>query len=328
MKRTIVILTIALNLMALGPGTTSAENARHDFPYMSHYVDVLGSKMHYVDTGGMGDPIVMLHGQPTWSYLWRNIIPHLDDGRRVIALDLIGFGKSEKPDLDYTVEDHARYISAFMEALALDDMTLVIHDWGSFLGFNYATLHPERVKAIAFMESILPSLRGDAAPKDPENRAAAGRMIQYIIQVRQPDVGEKAIIEDNIFIEKVMPVGIKRTLSDDEHNAYRAPFEGDKNRRPMLQFPRQIVFDGKNPVYVATGMAAYVRHLTATPELPLLMLHASPGILGGKAQVGWVKQNLPNADIVYVGEGLHYVQEDQPDAIGQAIKAWMEKKGL
>ena len=166
-----------------------------DFPYESNYVDILGSRMHYVDKGD-GDPILFLHGQPTSSYLWRNIMPHLEGQGRVIAPDNIGFGKSDQPDLDYTFEDHYRYIEAFIEALDLKNITLVVHDWGSGLGLHYANLHHENVKGIVTMESILaplmPAESYEALPKPLED---------FFRMMRDPVMGPQKMIEENYFVE-------------------------------------------------------------------------------------------------------------------------------
>ncbi|MBL4773915.1 MAG: haloalkane dehalogenase [Alcanivoracaceae bacterium] len=304
-------------------------NARHDFPYESHYVEVKGSKMHYVDTGGKGTPIVMLHGQPTWSYLWRNIIPYLEDNHRVIALDLIGFGKSDKPNIGYTLENHADYLAGFMDALALDDVTLIIHDWGSFLGFDYAARNPERVKAIAFMESFLPfryimeyPLNPAPIPTNPEGFAS------FIVKLKTHGLGEKMIIENNEFLTEILPSAIVRKLSDDEMAAYLEPFSEGKNRWPMLQLPRSLVMDGINPVYVSESFTSYIPFLKQKTDLPLLMLTATPGGIGGEWQINWVKEHLPRTEIVGVGEGVHFIQEDQPDNIGKALISWMKRNNF
>ena len=178
----------------------TGELARHDYPYRSNYVEVLGSNMHYVDTGGSGSTIVMIHGQPTWSYLWRNVIPHLEEKHRVIALDLIGFGKSDKPDIRYLATDHAKYLQGFMGALELDDLVLVVHDWGSILGFDFAAKNADRVKAIAFMEALI-SVGPVRAPYGPVKAKLSGEkpfgMAQFakvLAKIKTPGVGEKMIL--------------------------------------------------------------------------------------------------------------------------------------
>ena len=318
-------LCVALGLSSFAVAAATAENARHDFPYESHYVEVKGSQMHYVDTGGKGTPIVMLHGQPTWSYLWRNVIPYLEGNHRVIALDLIGFGKSDKPNIGYTVENHAAYLAGFMDALALDDVTLVIHDWGSFLGFDYAARNPDRVKAIAFMEALLPFKNIMEYPLKPAPKPTNPRSFAtFVMQVKKQGLGEKMIFENNAFLTQMLP----KELSDDELDAYLEPFAEGKNRLPMLQFPRSLVTDGKNPAYVAGSFTSFIPFLKQKIDLPLLMLTVTPGAIGGEWQINWVKEHLPRTEIVGVGEGVHYIQEYEPDNIGKAVASWMKRNHL
>ena len=318
-------LCVALGLSAFAATAATAENARHDFPYESHYVEVKGSQMHYVDTGGKGTPIVMLHGQPTWSYLWRNVIPYLEGNHRVIAVDLIGFGKSDKPNIGYTVENHAAYLAGFMDALALDDVTLVIHDWGSFLGFDYAARNPDRVKAIAFMEALLPFENIMEYPLKPAPKPTNPRSFAtFVMQLKKQGLGEKMIFENNAFLTQMLP----RELSVDELDAYLEPFAEGKNRLPMLQFPRSLVTDGKNPAYVASSFTSFIPFLKQKTDLPLLMLTVTPGAIGNEWQVNWVKKHLPRTEIIGVGEGIHYIQEYEPDNIGKALASWMKRNNF
>ena len=176
-----------------------------DFPYESRFVEVEGSKMHYVEVGS-GDPILFLHGQPTSSYLWRNVLPHLAPLGRAIAPDLIGFGRSDKPDIEYRFVDHARYIDGFIEALGLDRLTFVIHDWGSGLGFHWARRHPERVRGLAFFEAILaPIPSWDDFPAE---------LRDVFRGFRSPETGRSLLIDQNVFIEKVLPGAVVRGLTE------------------------------------------------------------------------------------------------------------------
>jgi haloalkane dehalogenase len=243
----------------------------------------------------------------------------------VIAVDLIGFGKSDKPNIGYTVENHAAYLAGFMDVLALDDVTFVIHDWGSFLGFDYTARNPERVKAIAFMEALLPfkdimeyPLKPAPKPTNPRSFAA------FVMQVKKQGLGEKMIIEDNLFLTQMS----LKTLSADEKKAYLEPFAEGKNRLPMLQFPRSLVTDGENPPYVAASFTNFIPFLKQKTDLPLLMLTATPGAIGGEWQINWVKEHLPRTEIVAVGEGVHYIQETEPDNIGKALASWMKQNDL
>ncbi len=182
-----------------------------DFTYSSHYAEINGAKMHYVEHG-TGDPILFLHGQPTWSYLWRNVMPEVEGRGRLIALDLIGYGMSDKPDIAYEMSDHIDYVEKFIAALGLKNITLVIHDWGSFFGFHYATRNPDNVKGIAFMEAILLPV--------PSYDAFDPQMREFFSSLRSSqETAEHMMVDQNLFIEAVLPAAINRTLTEAEHNA-------------------------------------------------------------------------------------------------------------
>lgn len=213
--------------------------ARHDFRYPSKFVDVLGSRLHCIDVG-KGDPIVLVHGQPAWSYLWRNVIPHLERSGRVIAVDLVGFGRSDRPDIAYSLEDHLRYFDGFIQALGLERLTLVGHDWGSFLAFQYARRHADNTAALVFMEAILPPdfLRPDSALPLFDRAFAFWDAARIVSSPADSARARQMVERDNIWIEEILPKNVLRTLSADEHDAYRAPFRDAADRLPMLQFPR------------------------------------------------------------------------------------------
>jgi len=301
------------------------EFARHDFPYKSRYVEVLDSKMHYVDTGGDKEPILMIHGQPTWSYLWRNVIPELEKEHRVIAIDLIGFGKSDKPDIKYTIEDHALYLEGFIEQLKLKDITLVVHDWGGVLGFDYASRNPENIKSFAFMETVIPTKQTLTGLVKDQNIEELQGFAKILAMLSTPGVGEKMIFEDNMFIEQILPSSIMRKVSNDEMNAYREPFANGKNRLPMLQFPREIGIFGDASDYVLNARKSIQNYLKTT-DVPSLLLTFSPGALVTQNKIDWVKENMKNATVKQIGRGVHYVQEDHPEAIGKSINNWLKRK--
>ena len=220
-----------------------------DYPFQSHYVTVNGSKMHYIDEGDPDGPVFLfLHGNPTSSYLWRNIAPIVAaSGARVIAVDNIGFGASDRPDIGYTFLEHADYIEGFIQTMGLSDITLVIHDWGSALGFDYAYRHQDNVKGIVFMEAIyhIPSFAAlEPLPK------------RLFTAFRTKGVGELMVMGGNGFVERVLPLSIVRELSEDEMNAYREPFPSFGSRLPTLVWPRQIPFDGE-PEEVAERVRPY-----------------------------------------------------------------------
>ena len=284
-----------------------------DFPYKSNYVEVKSAKMHYVDEGA-GDPILFLHGNPTSSYLWRNVIPHLTKHGRCIAPDLIGMGKSDKPDIDYRFFDHADYLDGFIQALGLTNITLVIHDWGSGLGFHYAHRHPENIKGIAFMEALV---------MPTPNWEVMGEGGEIFKAFRTPEVGYDLLVNKNMFIEQILPGGIIRKLTDEEMNIYRAPYLDPAARKPIYQWPSEIPIAG-SPADVQEAVAAYNQWLQES-DLPKLLIYATPGAILTEPAVGWCKQFIRNLESVDIGEGNHYLQEDNPHAIGSELANWVQK---
>jgi len=277
-------------------------------------VKVLDTEMAYVDTG-RGDPIVFLHGNPTSSYLWRNVIPHLEPYGRCLAPDLVGMGASGRtPRGSYRFVDHAAYLDAWFDALGLiRNVTLVGHDWGSALGFHWAQCHPERVAAIAYMEGIVRPLTWEEWPE----RA------RPIFQALRSPAGEEMVLEKNLFVERILPASILRRLADEEMAEYRRPFlEPGESRRPTLQWPREIPISSE-PADVVAIVEQYAQWLSVSP-LPKLFVNADPGTILVGAQRESCRR-WPNQDEVTV-KGLHFIQEDSPTEIGQAIAAWMAKR--
>ena len=283
------------------------------------FVDVLGHRMAYVEMGE-GDPIVFQHGNPTSSYLWRNIMPHVQDLGRCIALDLIGMGGSDKlPDSGpdrYTFVEHRQYFDAALEALGVtDNVTLVIHDWGSALGFDWARRHPQAVKGICFMEAIVLPMTWETWPE-----AARG-----VFQGFRSPAGEEMVLEKNIFVEAVLPGSVLRDLTEEEMAVYRRPFQNaGEDRRATLTWPRQIPLEGEPPDVVAI-VQDYADWLNTAP-VPKLFVNADPGAILTGEQREFCRR-WPNLTEVTV-KGNHFVQEDSPDEIGQALKTWMQANGL
>lgn len=287
-----------------------------EMPYPTQYVDVLGSQIAYVEAGE-GDPILFLHGNPTSKYLWRNIMPWLEDQGRVIAPDLIGMGESDKPDIGYTFAEHSQYIDGFIEALDLHNITLVIHDWGSGLGLDYARRHPDNIKAIAMMEAIV-------APAMPANfETMPPALAEFFAGMRTEGVGEELILKQNMFVEQVLPTSVMRGLTDAEMAVYRAPYGDQVSRLPTLVWPRQIPIDGE-PADVVERVNAYNKWLIQS-ELPKLHLYVSPGAINPPEAVAFLQQTLKNYETIYLGQGLHFVQEDHPEAIGRNISDWYRR---
>ena len=280
------------------------------FPFEGKYLEVLGSKMHYVDVG-RGDPILFLHGNPTSSYLWRNIIPYLSPLGRCIAPDLIGMGKSDKPNIAYRFKDHYQYLESFISQLGLRNITLVIHDWGSGLGFHYASLHETNIKGIAFMEAIVRPAKWSQFPKDFK---LGFKMF------RTPVIGWFMISVMNVFVKKILPQATIRALTDEEMTYYEAPYLSINSRKPIRQWPCEIPINGK-PAAMFKIVSDYMAWLQKS-SVPKLMLHANPGGLITEEVANWCKQNFRMVQSKNIGRGLHYVQESHPHEIGQAIADW------
>ena len=277
------------------------------------FAEVDGKRIAYLEAG-TGDPIVLLHGNPTSSFLWRNIIPELENCGRVIAPDLIGQGESDKLPASegadrYSFEVAFDYLDGLLRSIEADhNVTLVIHDWGSGLGFHWAHLNPEAVKGIAYMEAIVTPVTWEDWPE-----GARGIFKGF----RSPK-GEDLVLERNMFVEAVLPSSIIRDLSDDEMAAYRAPFDTPENRQPTLNWPRQIPIDGE-PAHMVELVDAYAHFMTST-DIPKLFINADPGsILVGKQRE--FCRSWPNQTEVTV-KGLHFIQEDSPIEIGHAVAAW------
>ena len=271
---------------------------------------VLDTEIAFVDTG-QGEPMVFLHGNPTSSYLWRNIIPHLAGSARCLAPDMAGMGSSGKaPSGSYRFVDHSRYLDAWFEALDLTgNVTLVMHDWGSALGFHWARRNPQRIKGLAYMEAIVRPLTWQEWPESAKN----------IFQAMRSPAGEEMVLEKNVFVERILPSSVLRGLADEELAVYRRPFlEAGESRRPTLTWPREIPLDGE-PADVVEIVAAYAEWLAAS-DVPKLFINADPGAILTGAQRDFCR-GWPNQREVTVS-GSHFIQEDSPGPIAQAIAEW------
>ncbi|PZD75153.1 Haloalkane dehalogenase [Acaryochloris thomasi RCC1774] len=289
-----------------------------EFPFEKKFVEVNGSKMAYVDEGE-GPVVLFLHGNPTSSYLWRNIIPYVSDNHRAIAIDLIGMGDSDKPDIDYTFSDHTAYLDGFIKALNLTDITLVVHDWGSALGMRYARLNEDNVSGLVFMEAVIPP----AFPA-PNYEALGPQLGEIFRNLRTPGVGEQLVLDNNFFVETILPkLGVMRTLTPQEMAAYRAPYLTRASRKPTLQWPREIPIGGE-PSATTAEVAANGKWLMST-DLPKLFFYAEPGAILPVQAVEFLKTNVKNMETVSIGPGLHFIQEDNPQVIGEEIFAWLDR---
>lgn len=276
---------------------------------------VLGSTIAYREAGRADAPVALfLHGNPTSSYIWRHVLPHVAPVARCVAPDLIGFGQSGKPDIAYRFEDHVRYLDAFIAASGITSGYLVAQDWGTALAFHLAARRPDFVNGLAFMEFIRPMPTWDDFHQVP----AAREMFR---KFRTPGVGESIILEDNAFVECVLPGSIMRTLSDDEMAVYRAPFPTPESRRPTWRFANELPIAGAPAdVYVTLERA---HDALAHSRYPKLLLVGNPGALTSPAFAERFAARIHQCTVVRLGAGAHYLQEDHPERIGQSVAQWI-----
>ena len=284
-------------------------------------VPVLDSAMTYREVGA-GPPVLLLHGNPTSSYLWRHVLRRaasLDGGsRRWIALDLIGMGGSGKPDLAYRLVDHIAYVDAFVEALGLSDLVLVGHDWGVTLALDRLRRHPQDVRAVALMEGHLRPLPGWDAFDD-----GGSDLFQ---RLRTPGLGEQLVLEEDFFLDTLLPAALTTPLDPTELAEYRRPFPDPRSRRPLLQWAREVPVAGA-PADVHHLMGAAAEHLVATPT-PTLLLHGDPGVLVTADTVAWCRSHLRNLTVQHVGGPAgHFLPEDRPDDVADALVSWVQQVG-
>ena len=289
------------------------QTIQSELQYPSRYLNVLGEKMHYIEAG-QGDPMVFVHGIPSWCYTWRNVIPHLEAHAHCIAPDLIGLGRSAKPSIDYTLFDHIRYFDALMDSLCLDNVTLVMHAWGAVIGFDYAMRHPQQIKSLIFFET-------------PHVRPLIDReMLTLPIQelrtvLNSDDQGRDMILNSNYYVDRILLSGVLRNLSDKERDYYREPFKTAADRQPIWQFLQDYPRGESSDKAVIECIQNYSDYLKQSP-IPKLMLYAMPGFVTPISTVEWAKANIQSLDILELGEALHFVQESKPKQLADNIKTW------
>jgi haloalkane dehalogenase len=281
--------------------------------YPRRRLRVIDTELAYVDVG-TGDPVVFLHGNPTSSYLWRNVIPHVEGFGRCLAPDLLGMGDSgTSPTGSYRFVDHSRYLDAWFDAAGLGDrVTLVVHDWGSALGFHWANRHRQRIAGLVYMEAIVRPLSWDEWP---------GPARKVFEAMRSP-AGEEMVLQKNVFVERILPASVLRGLTDDEMAVYRRPYrEPGESRRPTLTWPREIPLDGE-PADVAAIVDGYAKWL-ASSDIPKLFINADPGVILTGAQREFCR-GWPNQQELTV-RGSHFIQEDSPAEIGRAVASFVTR---
>ncbi|OLF08625.1 haloalkane dehalogenase [Actinophytocola xanthii] len=279
----------------------------------THVVEVLDSHLAYTEQGS-GTPVVFLHGNPTSSHLWRDVVPWVADGYRGLAPDLIGMGRSGKPDIDYRFGDHARYLDAWFDALDLAEVVLVGHDWGGSLALDHAARHPDRVRGVALVETFVRPMRWAEYPP---------QAVPLFRALRTPGTGERMALEENWFIETALRA-TNPGISDADLAVYREPYPDPTSRRPLLRWPREIPLDGE-PADVRDRFEAFGSWLAGTPDVPKLLLTVEPGSLVSPAIVRWCRDNVAGLEVEGVGPAGHHAPEDQPEAIGRAVAGWLAR---
>ncbi|GAA4100380.1 haloalkane dehalogenase [Nonomuraea soli] len=280
-------------------------------------IDVLDSTIHYEDHGS-GATVVFLHGNPSSSHMWRTILPLAGAGR-LIAPDLIGMGRSGKPVGDYRFADHARYLDAFFDALGLDDIVLVGHDWGGALAFDWAARNPGRVRGVAFFETIVRPI--DSSELSEQARAHTARF--------RTAEGEALVLDTHFFVEAAYTGGVLNPLGAEDLDAYRLPYPTRDSRRPLLNWTRSLPIDG-DPADVTARISAYGAWLADSRDVPKLLLtfDSSPTLLITAEVAAWCKDNVAGLRVEHCGPAGHHAAEDQPEAIAAAIATWLDQQGL
>lgn len=288
-----------------------------DLTIARNEVAVLGSTMSYLEQGE-GEAVVFLHGNPSAAYLWRNIMPYVAKTHRAIALDLIGMGHSGKPEIDYTFADHAAYLDAFIVEMDFDQVTLVSHDWGAALAWDFARRHPDKVVRLTFMEGVLPP----AFPQ-PSYEAMGEEMGGMFRALQDPEQGYEMVMEGNMFVEGILPMMINRPLGEEAPAEYGAPYGEIESRLPTWMWPREVPIGGQpeSSVALMEDIAAFM----GETEMPVLLTYAEPGVLIPPQAVPFYTNLIGDLETAFIGQGLHFIQEDQPDAIGRAIADWLRR---
>jgi haloalkane dehalogenase len=281
-------------------------------------INVLDSSMAYREAGDREAPVALfLHGNPTSSYIWRNILPWVAPVAHCIAPDLIGFGQSGKPDIEYRFADHVRYLDAFLDEAGITSAFVVAQDWGSGIAFHLGARKPEFIRGLAFMEFIRPMPSWNDFHQD---------QVETFQRFRTPGVGEEMILEGNAFVEGVLPGATVRKLTEDEMAVYRTPFPTPESRRPTWRFPNELPIAGE-PADVYSIIEEAHRAL-AQSSYPKLLFVGNPGALISPAFAERFAKGLKNCRVVQLSSGLHFLQEDHPDVIGDQVKEWLIALGI
>lgn len=286
-----------------------------EFQFESKFITIDGYKIHYVEEG-QGEPILFIHGNPTSSYVWRNILPAVASAteKRAIAIDLLGFGKSDKPNIEYTFKLHSQIIQRFIEELNLDHLTLVLHDWGGPLGMYYAVRNPKKINGIALMETFMWDMRWQAFPTT----------LRVMLWLLRSPVGFIMTQVMNIFINQFIPTGVvnKENLTDEVMRGYREPFPTIKSRRAIRVFPKLLPINGKPRA--SAEMMKEIESGLRLLSCPMLWILNEQGTLTEK-DIPWLKEKIPQIETKNFGNGRHFMQEDNPEKLSHILSDWILK---
>ncbi|MFD5875031.1 haloalkane dehalogenase [Streptomyces sp. NPDC060322] len=279
---------------------------------------VLDSTLHHEETGS-GTVFVLLHGNPGSSHVWRNVLPGIGPGR-LLAPDLIGMGRSGKPDIAYRFDDHARYLDAWFDALQLDRVVLVGHDWGGALAFDWAARHPDRVLGVAFLESIVKPMAWEELSPQARKRSET---------LRTPGKGEELVLDQDLLVRQAFTGGVLTPVGDADLAAYLAPYPTRESRRPLLAWARQMPLGG-DPAELVARIDAYDAWLAKSEDVPKLLMtfEGSPTLLIGPETAQWCASHMASLETVHCGPAGHHAPEDRPAEIAAAISAWADRQGL
>lgn len=311
----------------LTAGMTEQWNVAHEcankvpsakFPYEFKSIEINGHNIAYVDEGE-GDPVLFIHGAPTSSYLWRNIMPWLEDKARVISIDLLGFGQSDKPDVEYGYFLHVEYVRKFIEQLNLKNVTLVLHDWGFNYGMEYAVDHEENIKGICFAEALM-APRYPIVDEEKYEAQRPGTLRMY--KIMQSRLGEEIVLEHNLFLECVVIEHIYRRINQEAFQYWREPLMDPICRKANLQMPRDVPINGQ-PAEVCASYDKYNSwFVNEEKTVPTLGVYATPGAVMIESDVEWQQENIENHETLWIGPGIHFLQEENPEAWGRHLRDW------
>lgn len=297
------------------------DDERAAFDFQPHYVVVAGHRMHYIDEGE-GVPVVVLHGNPGWTYTWRNVVPHLRSAGRIIAVDAIGMGRSDKPDLPYSYFLQVGFLQRFLDELAIDRAAFIAHDFGVCLALSVAMRRPERLGALAMLDPIGLNRSVPQSHQRSQDPPWRGPLMQIVDGVRDPDRGPGLVMDENVYQTEVLPILTARRLSPAELDGYTSAYPDPASRRAQRMWPQVFLGPEDHLLGNVTEFESFLPFLQRS-TVPRLIAYNSSGLVS-TGEVEWLAANVPGLETVYLGEGQHFIQEDNTEALGDALRRWLE----